>query len=97
MILAIFYLSLFTEVFYMILQLQVVQLVPNEDDLKQTILSCFAFKANFQTKKNKKQSEGSSKPSITPFQGKVDEEHNNQSKENQKQKKEKPKDKSRMK
>ena len=59
MFLAIFYLSLFTEVFYMFLQLQVVQLVPNEEDLKHPILSCFAFKANFETKKKKKQFEGS--------------------------------------
>ena len=54
--LEIFYLSLFIEVCYMILQLHVVQLVPNVDDLKQTVLSCFAFKAKFENKKTKKKS-----------------------------------------
>lgn len=84
--LANFGLRLFNEAFYMILQLQVVQLVPNAEDLKQPILRCFAFKAKFVTKKKKKQSEGSSKPSITPFQSKGEEEPDNQSKDKQKEK-----------
>ena len=81
MFLAIFVLSLFTELFYMFTQLQVVQMVPNEDDLKHPILSCFTFKAKFEYKKKTKQSEGLSKPSITPVMKKDKEEPVFQSKE----------------
>ena len=94
MFLAIFDLSLFTEVFYMFSQLQVVQMVPNAEDFKHPILSCFTFKAKFEYKKKTKQSEGSSKPSITPFLRKDKEEPVYQSKDKKKQKKEKLKEKS---
>ena len=78
---AIFDLSLFTEVFYMFSQLQVVQMVPNVEDFKHPILSCFTFKAKFEYKKKTKQSEGLSKPSITPVLRKDKEEPVFQSKE----------------
>ena len=81
MFLAIFDLSLFTELFYMFTQLQVVQMVPNAEDFKHPILSCFTFKAKFEYKKKTKQSEGSSKPSITPVLRKDKEEPIFQSKE----------------
>ena len=72
---SIFGLSLFIDVYYMFLQLPVVQLVPNPEDLKQPIFRSFAFEEKFETKK--KQSEDSSKPSITKVKRKVVEEPDN--------------------